>query len=278
MMDKNNATSRNILHNRKFHIVVVAVIAVIIVAIIVFVPQETTSIQLNTTYLVGEKMVYDCTLTSEYNSTDPAVAEKYPSSAPLDFTEIVEVIDFDGQYYTLNFTTIAGSISMSWLGKVCKTGFSNHLVPLNSPLEDILNGGVSNVSYISQLMDKSEVKVGDTFTVPYPGTEYTTGDLRLTFGGYEDLRTSAGTFRVFKVEISTENVISQMGNIEAGLLMTKTIDENYTLYIESGTTRLIKSTIDKTTSTQTIMSAIDNENTMVQRAIKDMVLEQLIKP
>ena len=51
MMDKNNATSRNILHNRKFHIVVIAVIAAIIVAIIFFVPQETTSIQLNTTYL-----------------------------------------------------------------------------------------------------------------------------------------------------------------------------------------------------------------------------------
>jgi len=278
MLDESRASASHILHNRKLYVIVGVVIVALIITGVFFAPKETTATQLSTEYIVGEKMIYASTTTTTYDSTDPAIAEKTTQPMPLDFTETVEIIAFDGQYYTLNHTTITAVQTFSWLEEISKTGFSNHLVKFNSPWEETLNGGISNISYISQLMSKSEIKTGDTHTTPYSGSEFKTGELKLTFRGYEDLTTSAGTFHVFKVEMTSENLSTHLGNENTDPHGISTIVLNYTLYIESGTTRLIKSTIDHTITTHTVMRLTEYENTNVQHSTKDMVLEQLIKP
>jgi hypothetical protein len=65
-----------------------------------------------------------------------------PSVFP--FTETLEVIDFDGEYYTLNYTATRDdtSESSSILEKIRKNCFSPNLISLNTPAHEMPNNTV----------------------------------------------------------------------------------------------------------------------------------------
>jgi len=179
---------------------------------LLLIPQGAASIQLRVNYAVGEKMAYITIMTGTFESYNSTSSSQ--SISPNNFTssasDIIEVVDFDGEYYTLNHTMALNGMqtSFSMLEKMSKTGFSSYVFNLGSTTQEAPNNGATSSSFLAQLLSKPEVKVGDTITVPYPSISgiATTGDLKITFKGYEDISTPAGTFRVFKVEMTSKNV------------------------------------------------------------------------
>ena len=111
--------------------------------------------------------------------------------------QTIEVINFDGEYYTLNHTitmTLGDKpFSFSTLEKMNKTGYSAYIFNLGNTTQEIPNTTITSNSYLTQLLNKPEVKVGDSINVPYPSISSSmamTGDLTMTFKGFEDLGAS----------------------------------------------------------------------------------------
>jgi hypothetical protein len=136
---------------------------------------------------------------------------------------------------------------------------------------------ISN-SYLTPLLSKPEVKVGDSINVPLPPINPSvgvTGDLTLTFRGFENITVPAGTYKVFRVDI-TSNDLSMDYNpsisTSRNLAATMNMDLHYQIYIEYGTMRQIKSAMQQTVSF---------ESEMIQYAMQldmEMILSQHIKP
>jgi hypothetical protein len=271
--------------SRKKLYAVAAIVAVAVIVVALLVPQGT-AIPLNVDYTVGEKMVYDTTLTMGVENYDSALGSGLLGQSPFDMSvnakQTIEVIDFDGEYYTLNQTTtmtLAGKpFSYSMLQKMNKTGYSTYIFNLGDAELSVPDTSYASNSYLTQLLSKSEVKVGDSITIPFPGTLSNmgvTGDLTMTFRGIEDLTVPAGTYKVFRVDITSNDLSMNYGSsmAAAGLSsVSMNLDMNYQMYMEYGTLRQIKSTMQETVSLQS--SAMNY--TMVFSM--DMILSQHIKP
>jgi hypothetical protein len=266
--------------------VVAAIVAVAVIVVALFIPQGTATIPLNVDYEVGEKMVYDTTVTLNYedlNSTLIPAGTGVLNSTSVNAKQTIEVIDFDGEYYTLNQTTTLNigykPLSVSMLQKMDKTGCSTYLLNFGGTEHEVPDTSLTSTSYLTQLLNKSEVKVGDSVNVPFPSALSdigVTGDLTLTFKGIEDLTVPAGTYKVFRIDI-TSNDLSMSYNPSTTLsgmnLSTKMkMDLNYQIYMEYGTLRQIKSTMQQTSSLQ---SSIMNYTMTLSM---DMTLSDHIKP
>ncbi len=255
------------LSGRKIYFMIFAIIAILVLAGTLLIPQGAASIPLNVNYIVGEKMVYDATMTSSFqygNSTLPkGITPQLPNNTSIDMQQTIEVTGFDGEYYTLNHTitlsTNSKPLSISLIEKMNKTGYSAYLLDLGSTQQEIPNDGVTSISYLAQLLSKPEVKVGDSVEVPFPSGNSTigiTGDLTMTFKGIQDLTVPAGTFKVFRIDITSNNLKmnynSPLGSLSyfTPANMTISLDMNSQMYIEYGTMRQIKSNMQETVSMQ----------------------------
>jgi hypothetical protein len=266
-----------------------AVIALVMVAGVVaalLVPQGTATIPLNVDYTVGEKMFYDTTLTmtfQDYNSTLTALVGQPLNDVSVNAKQSIEVIDFDGEYYTLNHTTTSTlnekPFSYSMIEKMNKTGYSTYLLNLGNTEQEIPNTSFTSNSYLTQLLNRSEVKVGDSVTVPFPTAVSglgITGYLTMRFGGFEDLTVPAGTYRVFRIDVTSHNVsMNYNPSVSiAGLNLTSSMDMdlNYQIYMEYGTLRQVKSTMQEAVSYKSAMMNYTMTLSM------DMTLSQHVKP
>ena len=137
-----------------------------------------------------------------------------PSSTDISSQQTIEVMSFDGENYLLNhtitMTVLDKPISFSMTEKMNKTGYSTYLLDLGSIQQEIPSSGLAGNTFLAQLLNKPEVKVGDTINIPFPSgrSQYlqTTGDLTMKFGGVEDLTVPAGTYRVFRLDIASNNL------------------------------------------------------------------------
>jgi hypothetical protein len=179
--------------------------------------------------------------------------------------QIIEVTGFDGEYYTLNHTLaltspIGKPLSGSIIEKMNKTGYSAYMLNFGGNQEEIPNNGVTSTSYLAQLLNQPEVKVGDSVNVPFPTYNSSigiSGSLTMTFKGIQDLTVPAGTYKVFRIDITSNDLkmnyqlpLNGVGsfipsNISIGMNM------NYQIYIEYGTMRQIKADMQENVSTQT---------------------------
>ena len=266
--------------------VVAAMVAVAVIVVALLIPQGTATIPLNVDFEVGEKMVYNTTIAmafEDFNSASPSTATGALNDTSVNAKETIEVIDFDGEYYTLNQTTtmmVSGKpFSFSMLQRMDKTGCSTYLFNVGGTEHEVPDTSFTSTSYLTQLLNKSEVKVGDSVNVPFPSAFSgmgVTGDLTMTFRGVEDLTVPAGTYKVFRIDI-TSNDLSLSYNPStavAGMnLSTKTdMDLNYQMYMEYGTLRQIKSSMQETVSLQSSMMNYTMTLSM------DMTLNEHIKP
>lgn len=247
---------------------ILAVIVIVIVAVAFLFPQGVAAIPLTADYQVGERMVYNTVITGTSIGS--------LSSMTIDSTQTVDVVDFDGEYYTLNHTTtmeiLGKPFNFSVLEKINKTGYSTFMLNLgDSSLPVSTNTGISGDSYLTQLLNMSEVKVGDSITVPYPSAVSSVGikgDLTVAFEGIEDITVPAGTYKVVRVSITTDNIRMEVPKV----YLSGTIDMSYTIFIEYGTMRQIKSTMQETVTYQSSAMNYTMHLTM------DMTLNQHTKP
>jgi len=269
-----SSTPKRRLAGRKVYFTIFAVIAILIIAVTLLIPQGAASIPLNVNYNVGEKMVYDTTMTSTFqydNSPLPTgTTSQLPKSTNIDMQQIIEVTGFDGEYYTLNHTmtmsTNSKPLSISLTEKMNKTGYSAYLLNIGNTQQEIPNNGVTSSSYLAQLLNQPEVKVGDSVNVPFPTGNSSigvTGDLKMTFKGIEDLTVPAGTYKVFRIDITSNNLKMNYRSPLSGLSnftpanITIGMDMNYQIYIEYGTMRQIKASMQESVSTQSATMSYD---------------------
>ncbi len=245
----------------------IAVIVVVIIAVALLVPHGAAAIPLNADYEVGEKMIYDSKITMAFeNPSLSAIMGQTPTSTSVDATETVEVVDFDGEYYTLNRTTTMNlntpplnnkPISISMIEKMNKTGYSTYIMNLGGTTQALPDIGSTGNSFLVQLLNKPEVKVGDSITVPYPSFDLlgmdVTGDLTVTFGNIEELTTPAGTYKVFKIDMTSNNIKITVNTPPAATSspyaltdISMNCEMNYQVYLEYGTLRQIQSNMQQT--------------------------------
>ena len=103
--------------NKKLFIPLVAATAIIVVIIALLLPAGSATIQLNVNYNVGEKMIYNTTDTTTLLNL-PSGSNLQPKNSTTTSTgqEIMDVLSFDGQTYTINDTvtlTFEGLTSLS---------------------------------------------------------------------------------------------------------------------------------------------------------------------
>jgi hypothetical protein len=83
-----------------------ALIAVVIITVALFIPQGVAAIQLNVDYTVGEKMIYASSMTGTFQVSNSellsGINRLLPNDLNLESEQTLEVINFDGEFYTLN--------------------------------------------------------------------------------------------------------------------------------------------------------------------------------
>ena len=258
-------------HGKKF-VLIVAVVAIAIIAGALLIPQGAASIPLNVSYNVGEKMVYNTTmsLSSTVNNSTPSNIGYLTNNITIPGTQTIDVQSFDGQIFTLNSTSTMAEggrpFTFSTIEKMNKTGYTTAFLNLGNTSEEIPENGPTSNQYLAQLLSKPEVKVGDSVTIPYPSLPsnlssniQTTGDLTLTFKGMQELTVPAGTYKVFEVDLTSNNLSmtvelqSISGDPSAPnqpRSMTTNITLNFQMFIEYNTMRQIQSSMQETTSMQ----------------------------
>jgi hypothetical protein len=175
--------------------------------------------------------------------------------------QTVAVIAFDGEYYTLNQTTTMmlfdKPLRVSMLQRMNKTGCSTYLFNVGGTEHEIPDTSFDSNSYLTQLLSRSEVKVGDSINVPFPSAVSSmgmAGGLTMTFRGIEDITVPAGTNKVFRIDITSHGLSMSynpsMTTMGMNLTAKTDIDLNYHIYMEYGTLRQIKSTMQEAVSLQ----------------------------
>ncbi len=282
---------------KKPFIVLAVVVAVAIILIALVATPGVSAIPLNVDFVVGEKMVYTTDMSLSMNLGNSSLfnigSVSSNNSLSISGKKTVEVMGFDGQLYTLNSTSTmessGKSVSYSVIEKMNKTGYTTAIINLGSASMEMSSGsGLANYECLTQLLSQPQVKVGDSVIVPYPALSsnlssnvQVSGDLVLTFKGFQDLTVPAGTFKVFEVDLTSRNLsltVQIPSNSQNGTFsimpssMTMGIDLNYKMYFEYNTMREIQSEMQATLSLQT--SIINYSMTLGM----DMILNQDIKP
>ena len=239
-------------------------IAVIATALLT--PRGIAIIPLSVNYTVGEKMIYNTTetMTTQVYNTTVAAGQTGPTPSTIGYnsTESVEVVDFDGEYYTLNHTVTLimeqwSPMPFSFVETVNKTGFSSYFSSVGTQrlVFNASSDPLSSYSFISALLARPEVKVGETWQVPMSTGNPSfgiTGNLTVTFGGIQDITVPAGTYEVFKIDFSSNNLSMNLNfppnatgtNVPTTLNMSISGQK----YLEYKTCREIESNIEMTHS------------------------------
>lgn len=270
---------------KKLFIVLAAVVTIIVVAVALFIPQGEASIPLNVDFVVGERMVYDTTVTASIPSSSLGLDSLLTGSLSVNGQQTIDVVDFDGEYYTLNHTATMEladypTTTVSIIEKMNKTGYSTYIFDLGSAAIGVSSSEGGFGGYLAQLLSSPEVKVGDSITVPLPvaleklGVQ---GSLILTFGGVQDLTVPAGTFKVFRIDMNSAGFQFDAGKFtnsysENTPSISMTANMQCQSYMEYGTMRQIKSTMQESLSLE---SGYMN---FTMNASMETVLQQDLRP
>ena len=205
-----------------------------------------TVMPLNYDYVPGEQMTYNMSL---YETDTRA------SWAGLNLNQsgnmTLDVVSFDGENYTIKqttaFTSSSGAITTtsttSDTFQVNKTGYLMSING-NSAFVQKLSSWLGN--FISAF-EKNETEAGDTWQIPlsdlYPTSNSTFvfgGNLTETFGDIQNLTVPAGTYRVFSVDVSGDNLTMAANYPPLNTSISENITTNGREYLEYGTNRMIE--------------------------------------
>jgi hypothetical protein len=268
---------------KNLYVIIAAILTIVAITGALFLPTSQATIPLNVDYTVGEKMIYGTTMSATMQMQNSTLSSEFlgqltgqdlNNTATMNGQDSLEVVAFDGQYYTLNHTVTMtlGSLPLSYsmLEKINKTGYSTYMLNLGNT--EVSTDTVYS-SYIVQLLSQPDVTVGSSVTIPFPSTNSSlgiTGNLTITFGNIEDLTVPAGTYKAFLINMTSSNLQMNMGT--TGLVTDMAMDLNYQIYMEYGTMRQIKSSMQEKLSYETAGINVAMNLTM------SMTLDQHIKP
>lgn len=259
------------------------IIAIAVIAAALLIPQGAATIPLNVDYTVGEKMIYDMVENITTQRFDMATTEGKmalpPNTITFYFVVTEEVVDFDGECYTLNHTVSAGiqgqAHSVSFMEKMNKTGFSSYISPEGT---QAMVSNMSSNPIVTAVLAKPEVKVGESWQIPFStgnSNASMTGTLTLTFGGIQNITVPAGTYTVFRIDASGNDIVMNINIPSANNMnVSRTVNINQQMYIEYGTCKQIQSNVQSVVT----VSYQDIGMTWISNISTQTTLSQHIKP
>jgi len=244
-------------------IVLIAVL-ISVVVITFFVPRglgETIPYGFN--YAVGEKMIYDLSMSANGNGQSVSVTG----------TISMEVLSFDGDNYTINETvsfTAQGvqqqEVSLTY--RMNKFGQTTDVLDLPSEIQSIYSM-FRSVPGFGSAFNKTEARVGESFQLPLDlgnSTFSMSGTINYKFGEVQNVTMAAGTYKTFKIEISTNDVHASISGVSVSVNMHGWIRQEY------GTCRPIDMNLE---ATETVSGQGQSITIPVSM---QMTLRQYIKP
>jgi len=239
---------------KKLIIAIIGVITIAVILIAVLFVRESTAgvISLGVDYSVGEKLTYDMTVTLSLGLGNVS------STVNANVTLTVEVLSFDGETYTLNYTvvipkdnpnvTLTNPNVNSRVVEVQKNEMVTLLALMPVAVQAAVSGDENvNAPLLMAVFDKSQARVGDTWQIPLNAEGSSTSSfqmLTVTFNAIKDLTVQAGTFRVFSLDFS-----SSYQNQSDSTVMTAELSGQANL--EYGSCKQIQSNLQITMSSQT---------------------------
>lgn len=158
---------------------------------------EGATIPLSMNYVEGEGMTYSITITIS------GMGQTYTQTATMH----MEIVNFDGQIYTIHYDMNMQGQSLEFTIKMDKTGYVIEGLP---PELQQYYGAFTSIPGYGSYFPKPEMRVGESFQIPLnldiSGIHMTgTMDFRIS-----ELTTKTfsniGTLRVFKLEVSAPNI------------------------------------------------------------------------
>jgi hypothetical protein len=221
-------------------------------------------IPLSYNYIPGEEMTYNIT---SIVTTGTGQNMSTPQTIRID------VLSFDGENYTINETSTvqmpSGSpIIIAVTELVNKTGYATYLN--GTPGTQQLSSMFSNFGYQFQ---KDQARVGDVWQVPVKWGNSTygmNGTLTYKFYGIQNITVPAGTYQVFRMDVSGSNLILTMNT--ATMLLSENATAKGQMYIEYGTCRPVYSEFQEN------ISILQGGLTSTETVSMQMKLVEHVKP
>jgi hypothetical protein len=143
--------------------------------------------------------------------------------------------------------------TVSLIEKMNKTGYSTCIFDLGSAAIGVSSTDSGYGGYLAQLLSNPEVKVGDNITIPFPAALENLsakGSIQLTFSGVQDLTVPAGTYKVFRIDMTITGIDFDFGALASSYStdipsMSMTSNMYSQTYLEYGTMRQVKSTMQE---------------------------------
>jgi len=233
--------------------IVVALVAVIAVALVAVVFLANPSffamgetVPLTFSYNAGEKMTYSMTMTMDLMGQETTATG----------TSTLEVLSAQGDTYTIKTTTSVESAgSSSYTMTMDKTGRITDYGNLPESVQSSLNS-MSFMPGYGSTFPKPEVKVGESWQIPLDSEVSGVslqGTVNCKVSEVKSLTVPAGTYNVFKMEISINNAHASTSSLGTDIEMT--MNANGHVYLEKGTGRTVELWFEETVSGSSMGSA-----------------------
>jgi hypothetical protein len=237
--------------SRKKIYAVLGIVAVVTVAsALVFaflVPQSSgTIIPLSYNFTVGDTMTYNVT------ANETTMGRNSVSIMTLN----MDIVSFDGENYTINETfsvSLLGPQSYSLTEKMNKTGYFTitYISGLPAGMNQTNSAGNGPLGFGTFFL-KGQARVGETWQVPMGLSNLANigppGNLTYKFGDIQNITVPAGTYKVFRIDVSGSNLT--MSSTMAGVSFSMNMSLSGQEYLEYGTCRPIDFNLQESASSQ----------------------------
>lgn len=247
--------------NKKIVIAIVLVAIVAVVGLVAYTllppsnggtPTETGYL-LRLNYNVGDKLVYDLGMEAELLGEN--------TTQELGFE--MEIVDFDGENYTIEQTYIEKETGYSLTAtvKANQTGYLVDYVSIESEAYAVVAFGVSDMAVFGTIFPIEEVKLGESWE-----TDINIGFAELEmseidFSGTHKYTLSEVTDETLKLDIESSVVMTAYGG-------TNTIDASGTIFLDPVTCSLVEITYSATIKLEAEGQSIEGEVTMHGRLVE----------
>jgi len=239
----------------------VAVAAVLIAVVLVSISQVPQglgqTIPYSLSYTAGEKLTYSLSISLSANG----------QQVDETGTMTMQIVSFDGDNYTINEATqyeVQGASYTNNLTEIVnKEGqlvAAPNLPPQLQSYYSIIQGSPGN----SMFLNRTEIQVGQTIQIPISFSNATmtmTGTENVKVAAIENITVTAGTYKTFRLDISTSNFQVSSQGVVATLSFTGYVHMDYS------TCRVVDFNLQGTSSAEgetvsiTINSALTGDTT-----------------
>jgi len=221
---------------------------------------EAASVAVGLDYSVGEKMTY------EYSMSVKAMGQTVTQTG----TMMMEVIDFDGENYTLRETTNVQGMEYSFTVKMNKTGYILEYEDLPAQFEQTY-GSLTGMPGFGLYFQKDQMKVGDNFQIPIQVQTDQFSFTGLAFyriGEVKDITVPAGTYNAFRLETSAL-LIGDFGSLGTTTMTVQGGMSGYG-YLEAGTCRQIEYHVSMQITVSAMSTSVSMSMTMSLQLTEDI--------